>query len=119
MLQQSTILQEDGQWMPYVFTSGGKRVRSIRRSFEMAWRRAGISGVWCHDLRHTFATNMRRAGVDYVRIMAMTGHRTMEVFKRYHSIDQNDLHHAVHQLDTYMDTRATSPAETTRKPLKS
>jgi integrase len=84
MLQQSTILQEDGQWMPYVFTSGGKRVRSIRRSFEMAWRRAGISGVWCHDLRHTFATNMRRAGVDYVRIMAMTGHRTMEVFMLYH-----------------------------------
>ena len=116
MLQQSTILEEDGQRMPYVFTSGGKRVRSIRRSFEMAWRRAGISGVWCHDLRHTFATNMRRAGVDYFRIMAMTGHRTMEVFMLYHTIDQEDLHQAVMQLDTFMDTTPTSPADVLRNP---
>jgi integrase len=63
MLQQSTIYhKEDGQRVPDVFTSGGKRIHSIRRSFETAWRRAGISGVRFHDLCHTFVTNMRRAG---------------------------------------------------------
>jgi hypothetical protein len=51
--------------------------------------------------------------------MAITGHQTMEVFKRYHTIDQDDLRQAVSQLDTYMDTTPTSLAETIGKSLKS
>jgi integrase len=119
VFQQSTIyLTLDGNRMPYVFTYGGKRIGAIRRAFETACQRAGISGVVFHDLRHTFVTNMRRAGVDYFRIMAITGHRTMDVFKRYHTIDQDDLRLAVSQLDTYMDTTPTSPTETIPKSLK-
>jgi integrase len=119
MLQQSTIYLTEGcRRVPHVFTYGGRPIGSVRRAFETACQRAGISGVVFHDLRHTFVTNMRRAGVDYFRIMAITGHRTMEVFKRYHTIDQDDLHHAVRQLDTYMDTTAASPAETIRNSLK-
>ena len=49
---------------------------------------------------------MRRAGMDYFRIMAITGHKTMSVFKRYHTIDHEDLQQAIGQLDTYMDTNA-------------
>jgi hypothetical protein len=64
-------------------------------------------------------TNMRRAGVDYFRIMAITGHRTIDVFKRYHTIDQGDLRQAVSQLDTYMETSPTSPAESARNSLTS
>jgi integrase len=102
-----------------VFTYGGKSIGYIQRSFETACQRAGITGVVFHDLRHTFVTNMRHAGVDYFRIMAITGHRTMEVFKRYHTTDQDDLRLAVSQLDTYMDTTPTSLAETIGKSLKS
>jgi hypothetical protein len=60
---------------------------------------------------------MRRAGVDYFRMMAITGHRTMEVFKRYDTIDQDDHYRVVHQLDTYMDIMPASPTETIRNPL--
>jgi hypothetical protein len=67
----------------------------------------------------TFVTNMRRAGVDYFRIMAITGHWTMEVFKRYHTIDQDDLRQAVSQLDTYMDIMPPSLTEPIRNTLKS
>jgi integrase len=120
MLQQFTIyLTSDGQRVPHVFTYGGKPIGSIRRAFETACQRAGITGVVFHDLRHTFVTNMRRAGVDYFRIMAITGHRTMEVFKRYHTIDQNDLRQAVNQLDTHMDTTPTALTEPIRNALKS
>jgi integrase len=120
MLQKFTIyLTVNGQRVPQVFTYGGKPIGSIRRAFETACQRAGITGAVFHDLRHTFVTNMRRAGVDYFRIMAITGHRTMEVFKRYHTIDQDDLRQAVSQLDTYMDTTPTSPAEAIGKSLKS
>jgi integrase len=120
MLQQFTIyLTANGQRVPQVFTYGGKPIGSIRRAFDTACQRAGIAGVVFHDLRHTFVTNMRRAGVDYFRIMAITGHRTMEVFKRYHTIDQDDLRLAVSQLVTHMDTTPTSPAEAIGKSLKS
>ena len=63
-----------------------------------------MSHATFHDLRHTFVTNARRAGIDYFRIMAITGHKTMAVFKRYNTIDQQDLQGAIRQLDTYMDT---------------
>jgi integrase len=120
MFQQFTIyLAADGQRVPQVFTYGGKSIGSIRRAFETACQRAGITGVVFHDLRHTFVTNMRRAGVDYFRIMAITGHRTMEVFKRYHTIDQDDLRQAVSQLDTYMDTMPTTLTEPISKSLNS
>jgi len=119
-LQQSTIyLGEDGRRVPYVFASGGKPIGSIRRAFETACQRASITSVVLHDLRHTFVTNMRRAGVDYFRIMAITGHRTMDVLKRYHTIDHNDLTHAVAQLDTYMDTTAIVAPDVSANALNS
>jgi hypothetical protein len=37
----------------------------------------------------------------------------------YHMIDQEDLHQAVTQLHTSMDTRPISPADVLRNPLKS
>ena len=73
--------------MPYVFTYGGKLTGSTWRAYETACQRASISGAVFHDLRPILVTNMRRAGVDDFRIMATTGHRTMDVFKRYHTID--------------------------------
>jgi integrase len=77
---------------------------SITHAFERACRTSGVSHATFHDLRHTFVTNARRAGIDYFRIMAITGHKTMAVFKRYNTIDQQDLQGAIRQLDTYMDT---------------
>jgi integrase len=119
VLQQSTIcLMLEGNRVPYVFTYDVKRIGSIRRTFETACRRAGIFGLVFHDLRHTLVTNMRRAEVDYFRIMAITGHRTMDVFIRYYTIDQDDLRHAVNQLDTYMDPTPASPTETIYNSLK-
>jgi integrase len=102
-------LDAEGQRVPYVFTYHGKPIRSIQHAFVVACLAAGIAGAVFHDLRHTFVTNMRCAGVDYSRIMAITGHRTMDVFKRYHTIDHGDLRQAMTQMDTYMDTN-TSPA---------
>jgi integrase len=108
-LRNATIyLDESGQRVPYVFTYAARKIGSVRRAFETACRAAGISDAVFHDLRHTFVTNMRRAGVDYFRIMAITGHKTMSVFKRYNTVDHGDLQHAIGQLDTYMDTSAQS-----------
>jgi integrase len=88
---------------------------SITHAFTRACRKAGLSHATFHDLRHTFVTNARRAGIDYFRIMAITGHHTMAVFKRYNTVDEGDLRQAMQQMDTAtfdMPERATQSIET-------
>jgi integrase len=92
MRRNATIyLDESGQRVLWVFRYAGKHILSVRRAFEVSCRKAGIDDVVFHDLRHNFVTNMRRAGIDYFRIVAITGHKTMTVFKRYNATDEADL----------------------------
>jgi integrase len=44
-----------------------------------------------HDFRHTCITNWRRKGHDYFKIMKASGHKTLAVFKRYDTVDEDDL----------------------------
>jgi len=94
------------------------RDSSINHAFERACRKTGVSNATFHDLRHTFVTNARRAGIDYFRIMAITGHKTMSVFKRYNTVDERDLRDAIRQMDTYMDTSAHDAARPPSQPIE-
>jgi hypothetical protein len=40
--------------------------------------------------------------------MAIAGHKSMSVFKRYSTGDRRELQQAIGQPDTYMDTSAKS-----------
>jgi integrase len=77
-----------------------------------------VTSATFHDLRHTFVTDARRAGIDYFRIMAMTGHKTMAVFKRYNPVDARDLRQAMRQMDTYMDTTKETGPEATAQAVE-
>src|SRR5262249_24662623 len=58
----------------YVFTRfDGKPLRSIRTAFETACRRAGLSGLTPHVLRHTFASRLAMAGVGPRTIQELGG----------------------------------------------
>ena len=105
------VLDAQGRRILYVFTRHGQRIKSIREVFARVCRDAGITNFVFHDLRHTAATNLRRAGVDALTAMKITGHKTMAVFRRYNTIDADDLLAARHRMDTYMDTRASLPQE--------
>jgi integrase len=119
MLRNATIyLDESGQRVPWVFIYAGKRILSVRWAFEVACRKAGIDNAVVHDLRHTFVTNMRRAGVAYFRIMAVTGHKTMTGFKRCNTIDEADLRHVMSQMDTHMDTSHVGPGQRFLQPIE-
>ena len=50
--------------------------------------KAGVGPYRLHDLRHTFNTNMTKAGVDQVVIMKLTGYRTNKMFLRYSHLDK-------------------------------
>jgi integrase len=77
--------------MTPVFTYHGHSIGEMKRSFATACKRAGIKGFTFHDLRHTAINNWRLAGHDYFRIMAATGHKTMNVFKRYNTVSKQEL----------------------------
>jgi len=76
-------------------------VGSIKTEFNAACRRAEIQGFHFHDFRHTAVTNMRRAGIDHLTIMKITGYKTLEVFKRYSSFLEGDLKEAARRFNTY------------------
>jgi len=74
-----------------VFTYKGKFVACLKKSFTTACTRAGIENFTFHALRYTAINNWRLPGHDYFRIMAATGHKTMEVFKRYNTVSREEL----------------------------
>ena len=63
----------------------------FRRSFSRAHRVAGIQDFVFHDLRRCALNNLRRSGNDFFEIMALSGHKTMSCFKRYHLVTEDEL----------------------------
>jgi integrase len=74
-----------------VFTRNGKSIKCVRKGFEAACRKGAIEGFTFHDLRHTYITNKDREGHSHNVIMASTGHKTMNVFRRYRAVSREDL----------------------------
>jgi len=93
----------------FVFTRRGKPIKSIRKGFVNACQKAGIENFRFHDLRHTYNTNMRKAGVDQTVIMKLTGHKTQAMFNRYNTVDKDDAVMAMEKLDAFL--AAQKPAE--------
>jgi len=88
----------------------GEALKSINTGLKRACKEAGIrygrkvkGGFTFHDLRHTFNTNMGKAGVDKsVIMMKITGHSSEEMFNRYNTVDAEDARQAVDQLQAYL-----------------
>jgi integrase len=87
----------------HVFLREGRSVANFRKAFATACKLAGIVGFYFfHDFRHTAITNMRRAGIDPLTIMQISGHKTMECFTRYNSFREPDLSAAADRLNTHL-----------------
>ena len=53
--------------------------RTYRRFFERILKKANIERINFHGLRHTFATNCIRLGVDYKTVSELLGHATVNI----------------------------------------
>jgi hypothetical protein len=71
-------------------------------------------------------TDARRAKIDYLRIMAITGHKMLRMFQGYNLIGEGDLWDAMttlqtylahHEMDTSMDASPDDLSATRRKNL--
>ncbi len=62
-----------------------------------AAERAGCSHpVTCHQLRHTYATEMIRLGISLPALMRLLGHKDIRMTMRYVQVTQADLQHQFH-----------------------
>ena len=91
-----------------VFTYRGKPVTVIRKAFNEACAKADVRDFRIHDLRHTFNTNMRKAGVDRSVIMKITGHKTTAMFDRYNTVDSEDARFAMDRYEGFLRNQITS-----------
>lgn len=68
-----------------VFASDIKREqpRNMRQAWDVARRKAGLPDFRFHDLRHSAATELLKAGVDSRVVASVLGHKTLAMVKRY------------------------------------
>lgn len=77
-------------------------MKSIKTALARALEETGIKDFRFHDLRHTWTTNARKASVDRTVIMKLTGHKTLSMFTRCNSVDEDDAKQALKMMDTYL-----------------
>jgi integrase len=71
---------------------------TLQRAFDRARRRAGLSHVRIHDLRHSAASEMINAGVDLYTVGAVLGHKDSRSTQRYAHLATATLADAVRRI---------------------
>lgn len=84
----------------YVFYNHNtdKNIRSFRRGFENAVKRADLGYVRIHDLRHTFASFLIKNGVPLYHVSTLLGHSDIRVTQRYAHLAPENLHDVLKNL---------------------
>ena len=96
----------------YVFPYGKRPIKDLRNGLKRACEKADIaygrfveSGFIFHDLRRTFITNARKAGVTSNVTNRITGHSNGgNMNARYDQIDALDLLKAMDQIEGYLES---------------
>lgn len=70
---------------------GQVHAASISRAFARACRRAAIDDLRFHDLRHEATSRLFEKGLNPMQVSAVTGHKTLQMLKRYTHLKAEDL----------------------------
>ena len=88
-LERTAALERaTGQIIPWLFHKDGKQIGSFRKAWATACKRAGLAGKIPHDFRRTAVRNLERAGIPRSAAMAMVGHQTESIYRRYAIADE-------------------------------
>ena len=67
------------------------RPDSISQAFERVCRLANIEALTFHDLRHEATSRLFEKGLNPMQVAAITGHKTLQMLKRYTHLRAEDL----------------------------
>jgi integrase len=104
--QDLVFTKPDGQPVPKWY---------MERLFKKSCKSAGIGPYRFHDLRHTFNTNLLKAGVSRKVIMKLTGHKTDAMFSRYTHLDEELGTDAMGKLVAFMEGKRNSRSGAKKK----
>jgi integrase len=97
-----------------IFHREGEPIREFRKSWATACKKAGINRLF-HDLRRSACRNMLAAGVSQVTAMALSGHKTDSMFRRYCIVSETDLRKALRATQQYLATAKESVVAMAKK----
>ena len=69
----------------------GMTYEAMKQAFDRACKRAGIDDLRFHDLRHEATSRLFEKGFNPMEVSAITGHKTLQMLKRYTHLRAEDL----------------------------
>jgi hypothetical protein len=81
----------------------------LRSGLFRAVAEAGVAGRLLHDFRRTAVRNLKRASVPRSVAIAMVGHRTESIYRRYAIVAESDLKAGAERLAALHATQADEP----------
>lgn len=95
--------------IPWVFCRpDGRRIHRFYDSWRDACEAARINRI-PHDFRRTAVRNLERAGVPRATAMAMIGHKTESIYRRYSIVDQGMLEMGTLRLEELQRLQRSKP----------
>jgi integrase len=107
-----TLQKKIGAIVPWLFhrTKRGRSLKGFTKSWRAACLAAGLPGRIPHDFRRTAVRNLERAGVprSTAMAMAMVGHRTESIYRRYAIVDEVMLREGGAKLAAYAEGKGAT-----------
>ena len=94
-------------------SSSGGHIVDVRTGFQNACKRAGLTDLHFHDLRHTFASQFVMAGGDLYILKEILGHKSITMTQRYAHLSPTYKIKAIDRMNTLWAgaTPQTNPSE--------
>lgn len=87
----------------YLFTTkDGNKLIDMRTRFYKVLKKSKIENLRFHDLRHTVASYIAMSGGSLLDIAQVTGHKTMQMVKRYAHLTPTHTSHLMQQVSNNM-----------------
>lgn len=89
--------------VPWIFpTRDGNAITPYNQEWRSAWKASKLVQI-PHDFRRTAVRNLERAGVPRSAAMAMVGHKTESMYRRYAIVEEGMLREAADKLTAFQE----------------